>query len=85
MTQTVSESRRHGSLQRTLTLGPLILYGMGVIVGAGIYVAVGAVMQRPEPPRRFLSFWLEHRLRSPACAMPTGCPLSGGGWRGGFR
>ena len=46
MTQTVSGSRRQGSLQRTLTLGPLILYGMGVIVGAGIYVALGAVMQR---------------------------------------
>ena len=46
MTQTVSGSRWQGSLQRTLTLGPLILYGMGVIVGAGIYVALGAVMQR---------------------------------------
>ena len=46
MTQTASGSRRQGSLQRTLTLGPLILYGMGVIVGAGIYVALGAVMQR---------------------------------------
>lgn len=34
------------SLRRVLTLGPLILYGLGVIVGAGIYVAVGAVMQR---------------------------------------
>jgi len=34
------------SLRRVLTLWPLILYGLGVIVGAGIYVAVGAVMQR---------------------------------------
>jgi amino acid transporter len=34
------------SLHRVLTLGPLILYGLGVIVGAGIYVAVGAVMAR---------------------------------------
>lgn len=33
-------------LARALTLWPLILYGMGVIVGAGIYVALGAVMQR---------------------------------------
>lgn len=31
-------------LRRTLTLGPLILYGLGVIVGAGIYVLVGAVI-----------------------------------------
>lgn len=33
-------------LRRVLTLGPLILYGLGVIVGAGIYVAVGAVIDR---------------------------------------
>lgn len=33
-------------LRRTLTLGPLILYGLGVIVGAGIYVAIGAVVER---------------------------------------
>lgn len=33
-------------LRRTLTLGPLILYGLGVIVGAGIYVAIGAVIDR---------------------------------------
>jgi len=46
MTQAVSTSKAQGSLERALTLGPLILYGMGVIVGAGIYVALGAVMQR---------------------------------------
>lgn len=34
------------ALRRVLTVGPLILYGLGVIVGAGIYVAVGAVMDR---------------------------------------
>jgi APA family basic amino acid/polyamine antiporter len=33
-------------LRRSLTLGPLILYGLGVIVGAGIYVAIGAVVER---------------------------------------
>lgn len=33
-------------LRRALTLGPLILYGLGVIVGAGIYVAIGAVVER---------------------------------------
>jgi len=37
----------HGpQLRRSLTLGPLILYGLGVIVGAGIYVAIGAVIDR---------------------------------------
>jgi basic amino acid/polyamine antiporter, APA family len=29
-----------------LTLGPLIFYGLEVIIGAGIYVAIGAVMER---------------------------------------
>ena len=33
-------------LRRALTLGPLILYGLGVIVGAGIYVAIGEVVAR---------------------------------------
>lgn len=34
------------ALRRVLTLWPLIFYGLEVIVGAGIYVAIGAVMQR---------------------------------------
>lgn len=33
-------------LRRILTLWPLIFYGMSVIVGAGIYVAIGSVMGR---------------------------------------
>ena len=33
-------------LRRVLTFWPLVLYGMGVIVGAGIYVALAAVMAR---------------------------------------
>ncbi|HEX3991800.1 MAG TPA: amino acid permease [Acetobacteraceae bacterium] len=33
-------------LRRVLTLWPLIFYGLGVIVGAGIYVAIGAVILR---------------------------------------
>lgn len=33
-------------LRRVLTLWPLIFYGLGVIVGAGIYVAIGAVLHR---------------------------------------
>ncbi len=33
-------------LRRVLTLWPLVLYGLGVIVGAGIYVATGAVIHR---------------------------------------
>ncbi|HEX7776224.1 MAG TPA: amino acid permease [Parvibaculum sp.] len=34
------------SLRRVLTLWPLIFYGLGVIVGAGIYVAIGSVIAR---------------------------------------
>jgi amino acid transporter len=33
-------------LRRVLTLWPLTLYGLEVIIGAGIYVAIGAVMER---------------------------------------
>jgi len=34
------------ALRRVLTLWPLIFYGLGVIVGAGIYVAIGEVIGR---------------------------------------
>ncbi len=34
------------ALRRVLTLWPLVFYGLGVIVGAGIYVATGAVIAR---------------------------------------
>ena len=33
-------------LRRVLTFWPLVLYGLGVIVGAGIYVALGTVIAR---------------------------------------
>jgi amino acid transporter len=33
-------------LRRVLTFWPLLFYGLGVIVGAGIYVATGTVIQR---------------------------------------
>ena len=34
------------TLLRVLTFWPLVLYGLSVIVGAGIYVAIGAVISR---------------------------------------
>jgi len=34
------------ALRRSLTLGPLLFYGLAVIVGAGIYVAVASVIGR---------------------------------------
>jgi len=34
------------ALRRVLSLWQLIFYGLGVIVGAGIYVAIGAVIER---------------------------------------
>ncbi len=36
----------HFGLRRTLTLWPLLLYGLAVIVGAGIYVATASVIDR---------------------------------------
>ena len=42
----INQTRHAPSLRRVLTLWPLIFYGLGVIVGAGIYVAIGAVMGR---------------------------------------
>ena len=33
----------HRTLKRTLTLGPVVLYGVGTILGAGIYVLIGEV------------------------------------------
>ena len=34
------------TLRRVLTLWPLVFYGLGVIIGAGIYVALGEVIAR---------------------------------------
>lgn len=36
----------HVPLRRSLTLGPLLFYGLAVIVGAGIYVATASVIGR---------------------------------------
>jgi amino acid transporter len=33
-------------LRRSLTLGPLLFYGLAIIVGAGIYVAIASVIDR---------------------------------------
>jgi APA family basic amino acid/polyamine antiporter len=43
-------------LRRVLTFWPLLFYGLGVIVGAGIYVALGEVIGRagPTAPMSFL-------------------------------
>jgi APA family basic amino acid/polyamine antiporter len=43
-------------LRRVLTFWPLLFYGLGVIVGAGIYVALGEVIGRagPAAPLSFL-------------------------------
>jgi APA family basic amino acid/polyamine antiporter len=57
MSQADSDLKGKDGLDRALTLAPLILYGMGVIVGAGIYVALGAVIQRAGAAAPF-SFFL---------------------------
>ena len=56
-------------LRRSLTLGPLILYGVGVIVGAGIYVAIGAVIERAGGAAP-LSFLLAGLVAAPS--LPGG-------------
>lgn len=45
-----------GHLLRVLTFWPLLFYGLGVIIGAGIYVALGEVITRagPAAPLSFL-------------------------------
>lgn len=45
------------ALRRVLHFWPLTLYGLGVIIGAGIYVAVGAVIARAQwtAPLSFVS------------------------------
>jgi basic amino acid/polyamine antiporter, APA family len=40
------DTSRIPELRRVLTVWPLVLYGLAVIVGAGIYVALGAVIGR---------------------------------------
>ncbi len=46
MSASAVPSSRQPQLRRVLTFWPLVLYGLGVIVGAGIYVAIGAVVRR---------------------------------------
>ncbi len=46
----------HVGLRRSLTVLPLLLYGLAVIVGAGIYIAIASVIDRagPAAPLSFL-------------------------------
>jgi basic amino acid/polyamine antiporter, APA family len=46
MGQTQRVSDTNPGLRRVLTFWPVLFYGLGVIVGAGIYVAIGTVMTR---------------------------------------
>src|SRR3954469_2691809 len=46
MTDSLGASPAPPSLKRVLTFWPLLFYGLGVIIGAGIYVATGAVIAR---------------------------------------
>lgn len=46
MTIEDNPARPQGTLRRSLTLGPLLFYGLAVIVGAGVYVAIASVIDR---------------------------------------
>ena len=56
MTIEVNQTPAHVGLRRSLTLWPLLLYGLAVIVGAGIFVAIASVIERvgPAAPLSFL-------------------------------
>lgn len=61
-----SVSPRQPALRRVITFWPLFFYGLGVIVGAGIYVALGEVIARANAAAP-LSF-----LLAGICAALTG-------------
>src|SRR5215203_864468 len=46
MSSEITTTGSNPGLNRVLTFWPLLFYGLGVIVGAGIYVATGTVIQR---------------------------------------
>ena len=52
MTIDMHQSTTRVALRRSLTFWPLLLYGLAVIVGAGIFVAIASVIGRvgPAPP-----------------------------------
>jgi hypothetical protein len=51
-------------LRRVLTLWPLVFYGLGIIVGAGIYVAIGAVIRSIGSGCRLKNVWPAPSARS---------------------
>jgi amino acid transporter len=56
MTIESDQMPKHVGLRRSLTVLPLLLYGLAVIVGAGIYIAIASVIDRagPAAPLSFL-------------------------------
>ncbi len=53
MTIESDQAPAHAGLRRSLTIWPLLLYGLAVIVGAGIYVAIASVIDRAGPAAPF--------------------------------
>jgi APA family basic amino acid/polyamine antiporter len=56
MTTQLDTAPAHVALRRSLTFWPLLLYGLAVVVGAGIFVATASVIARvgPAAPLSFL-------------------------------
>lgn len=70
------------ALRRVLTFWPVLLYGLGVIVGAGIYVAIGTVIRRAgdAAPLSFLLAGIAAGLTGACYAELAGrFPEAGGG------
>ncbi len=66
MTRDTIEANSREALRRVITFWPLLFYGLGVIIGAGIYVALGEVIIRAGSAAP-LSF-----LMAGICAALTG-------------
>ncbi len=56
MSTDIDQTTAPVALRRSLTFWPLLLYGLAVIVGAGIFVAIASVIERvgPAAPLSFL-------------------------------
>lgn len=69
-----TEKRQHARLKRTLTLPFVVFYGLGVTVGAGIYVLIGEVISRAgdHAPLAFLIAGLVMMFPAAAFAELTG-------------
>lgn len=70
-----AEGKKHAKLRRKLTLPFVVFCGLGVTVGAGIYVPIGEVIWRAgdHAPLAFLVAGLGSLLRDHRLWLSAGC------------